>query len=229
VTFIGMALGGRDLPAAAESRPRPSPVTLRSVFRTQNPLARSLIAELRARHPRFGQAVLADARVTLRHRGEREEFRSWADAWVNVLRLIWSSDAFAAQVLYRVKAALQRRGVPVLPRLAHRLAMLTSQVTIGDPVVVQPGIYLLHGQVVIDGLAEIQPGVVIGPFVTIGLREGDIAGPTIEENVSIGTGAKILGNVRVGAGASVAANAVVIEDVPPGATVVGAPARPTTV
>jgi serine O-acetyltransferase len=69
---------------------------------------------------------------------------------------------------------------------------------------------------------------VIGPFVTIGLRPGDIGGPVIEEEVKIGTGAKVLGKVRVGAGASIAANAVVVDDVAPGTTVVGAPARPTT-
>jgi serine O-acetyltransferase len=198
------------------------------VFRTQNPLAKSLMSDIRKRHPGLREAILADARVTLRHRGEREEFGSWIDVSVQVLRLIWASDAFLAQALYRLKARLQRLGVPVLPRLAHRLAMITGQVTIGDPVVVHPGVYLLHGQVVIDGIVEIHPGVVIGPFVTIGLRKGVIGGPTIEEDVSIGTGAKVLGDLRVGAGASIAANAVVIEDVPPGATVVGAPARPTT-
>jgi serine O-acetyltransferase len=199
------------------------------VSRTQNPLAKSLMGDIRSRHPRLREALLADARVTLRHRGEREELDSRLDAAVQLLRLAWASDAFLAQALYRVKARLQQLGVPVVPRLAHRLAMITGQVTIGDPVVVQPGVYLLHGQVVIDGIAEIRPGVVIGPFVTIGLRKGDIRGPTIEEDVSIGTGAKVLGDVRVGAGASIAANAVVIEDVPPGTTVVGAPARPTTV
>jgi serine O-acetyltransferase len=198
------------------------------MFRTQNPLAKSLLSEIRSRHPRLREAVIADARVTLRHRGEREEFASGLDAAMQVLRLLWTADAFLAQTLYRVKARLQQLGVPVLPRIAHRLAMITGQVTIGDPVVVQPGLYLLHGQVVIDGLVEIHPGVVIGPFVTIGLRGGDIAGPTIEQDVSIGTGSKVLGKVTVGAGASVAANAVVIDDVPSGATVVGAPARPTT-
>ena len=41
----------------------------------------------------------------------------------------------------------------------------------------------LHGQVVIDGIVEIQPGSVIGPFVTIGLRAGDVRGATIERDV----------------------------------------------
>ena len=63
------------------------------------------------------------------------------------------------------------------------------------------------------------------PFVTIGLRAGDVTGPTVGENASIGTGAKLIGPVRIGAGARIGANAVVLDDVPPGATVVGAPAR----
>jgi serine O-acetyltransferase len=194
----------------------------------RNTMAQSLMSDVRARQPRLTEAVIADARVALLHRGERYEFRSGADAALQVLRLIWSSDAFLAQSLYRAKAAMQRRRIPVLPRLAHRLAMITGQVAIGDPVVIHPGVHLLHGQVVIDGLVEIHPGAVIGPFVTIGLMPGDIAGPTIEEEVRIGTGAKVLGKIRLGARSSVGANAVVVDDVPSGATVVGAPARPTT-
>ena len=57
------------------------------------------------------------------------------------------------------------------------------------------------------------------------LRAGDVQGATIERGVSIGTGAKVIGAVRIGAGATVGANAVVVDDVPAGATVVGAPAR----
>jgi serine O-acetyltransferase len=199
------------------------------VFKSDNELANRLMSEIRGRHPGLRNALVADARVALLHRGERSELRPGADTAIQILRLCWASDAYLAQSLYRLKAALQRRGVPGLPRILHRLAIMLAGVTIGDPVVVHPGFHLLHGQVVIDGVTEVHPGAVIGPFVTIGLRKGDIAGPTIEEDVSIGTGAKVLGNIRVGAGASIAANAVVIEDVPPGATVVGAPARPTTV
>jgi serine O-acetyltransferase len=180
---------------------------------------------LRARHPRLREALVADARITAACRGERHEFRSRVDVAVQLLRLAWVSDAFAAQALYRVKARLQALGIPVLPRLAHRLAMALAQVSIGDPVVVEPGVYILHGQVVIDGAAEIHTGVTIAPWVTIGLRAGDYRAPTIERDVSIGTGAKVIGPVRVGEGARIGANAVVVADVPPGVTVVGAPAR----
>jgi serine O-acetyltransferase len=183
---------------------------------------------LRARHPRWGVAVREDARVTAMHRGERHQFRSPLDAWLQAARLAWVSDAFLAQALYRAKARLQALGVPVVPRLAHRLAMAIAQVSIGDPVIVHPGIYIVHGQIVVDGLVEIHPGTVIAPFVTVGLRAGDVTGATIEANVNIGTGAKVIGGVRIGAGATVGANAVVVADVPAGATVVGAPARPVS-
>ena len=143
------------------------------------------------------------------------------------MRLAWVSDAFLAQACYRVKARLQTLGVPVLPRLAHRLAMSIAQISIGDPVVVEPGVYVIHGQFVADGLVSIGSGAVIGPFVTIGLRAGNVQGASIERGVSIGTGAKLIGPIHVGAGAVIGANAVVVDDVPAGVTVVGAPARPT--
>jgi serine O-acetyltransferase len=187
---------------------------------------RAFMRALAERHPGFREAVLADARMTALHRGERNEFRSRIDALAQILRLCWASDAFAAQVLYRLKASLQKRGVPVLPRIAHRLAMMLAQVSIGDPVVVQPGVYVIHGQIVMDGLVEVGPGAVIAPWVTIGLRAGNVQGATLERDVHIGTGAKVVGPVRIGAGAQVGANAVVVSDVEAGTTVVGAPARP---
>lgn len=189
------------------------------------PVSEEFLRALRARHPPFRAALMADARLTAAYRGERHEFRSPIDATLQCLRLALVSDAFLAQALYRAKAHLQGRGVPLLPRVAHRLAMIAAQVSIGDPVVVEPGIYLLHGQVVIDGTVEVGSGVTIAPWVTIGLRAGNYQGAVIERNVSIGTGAKIIGPVRIGQGATIGANAVVVDDVPPGATVVGVPAR----
>lgn len=180
---------------------------------------------LRARHPGLREALLADARVTAAHRGERSEFRSPLDALAQVVRLAWVTDAFLGQALYRLKARLQALGVPVLPRIAHRLAMATAQISIGDPVVVAPGVYVVHGQVVIDGLVAVGEGALIFPWVTIGLRAGDPRGATIERDVSVGTGAKVIGPVTIGSGATIGANAVVVSDVPAGATVIGAPAR----
>jgi tetrahydrodipicolinate N-succinyltransferase len=94
-----------------------------------------------------------------------------------------------------------------------------------------PGLQLPHGNVVIDGRVRIGKNCQINPWVTIGLsnsrRIGFSAdGPTIGDEVHIGTGAKILGPIAIGDHARIGANAVVIADVPANSTVVGAPARP---
>ncbi len=160
------------------------------------------------------------------NRNERHEFRSTLDGLLQMIRLIWVSDAFGAQVIYRLKVWFEVHRVPVLPRVLHRIAMMTSQVAIGSPVVIGPGLYVVHGQIVVDGITEIGRGVEIAPFVTIGLRSGNFQGAKVGDNVRIGTGARIIGPVRIGNGATIGANAVVVDDVPEGATVVGAPARP---
>lgn len=182
---------------------------------------------VRARHPRFVTAVLADARITAERRGERHDHRSTVDGLLQALRLAVVTDAFLGLCCYRAKAASQARGIPLLPRLLHRLAIMHAQITIGDPVVVAAGVYIPHGFVVADGLVEIQRGVVLNPYVNIGLR-GGVEGPTLEEGAMIGTGAKVIGKLRVGAGARIGANAVVLSDIPPGASAVGVPARVVT-
>ena len=181
---------------------------------------------VRSRHPRFLDAVAADARIAARRLGDRREFPSQVEALLQAVRLSIVSDAFLAQVCYRAKAACQARRIPAIPRVFHRLAIAIGQVAIGDPVVVQPGVYIPHGQVVVDGMVEVGAEVALLPFVTVGLRAGSVQGPTIGTGVTIGTGAKVLGPVRVGAGARVGANAVVISDVPDDTAVVGVPARP---
>jgi serine O-acetyltransferase len=80
-------------------------------------------------------------------------------------------------------------------------------------------------------------GVVIGETAVIGdrvtLYQGVTLGgtgfqrgkrhPTLGDEVTVGSGAKLLGPIAIGDGAKVGANTVVVEDVPPGATVVGNP------
>lgn len=188
---------------------------------------RTFRRRVRARHPRLRRAILADARIHSAHRGRRLEDASGARVALEALRLMWESDSFLGQCLYRLKARLQALGVPILPRVCHRLAIACSQICIGDPVVLQPGVHLVHGQIVIDGIVVVGSSTTIFPFVTIGLVAGELTGPKIGRGVTIGSGAKVLGPVSVGPGAKVGANSVVLDDVPEGATVVGAPARVT--
>jgi serine O-acetyltransferase len=189
------------------------------VFRSDTGPGKAVMRERRARHPRFRDAVVADARIALVHRVGPAPRRG-AGTLLQILRLCWSSDAFLAQAIYRLKAALQRRGVPVLPSICHRLSIMIGGVNIGDPVIMHPGVHLLHGKVVIDGLTEIGPGATIGPFVSIGLISGNLLGPTIEEDVMVGASASVLGKLTVGRGATIGANVAVFRDVPAGARVV---------
>jgi serine O-acetyltransferase len=179
---------------------------------------------IRARHPHFWEAIIADAKITALYRGEQPEFGGLRTIW-QILRLILFSDSYFAQVAYRAKARMQALRIPLLPRVAHWIAMMTAQVSIGDPVVVQPGIYIVHGQVVVDGITEVHSGAVLAPWVSVGLVAGNFIGPTIGAGAYIGSGARVLGTVRVGKKARVGANAVVLRDVPDGATAVGVPAR----
>ena len=194
---------------------------------TSEQAARDEVRSARDRYPGFFEAVRSDAKFTAAYRGERHEFRNVVDLAVQCIRLAVVSDAFFAQAVYRARCSLARRRVPVLPHLLHHLSMITGQVCIGTPVVIQPGMYLAHGQVVIDGMVEIGSGVVIFPWVTIGLQPPEIKGPTIEPNVQVGSGAKILGPITIGRAARIGANSVVLDDVAPHSTVVGMPARPT--
>jgi serine O-acetyltransferase len=129
-----------------------------------------------------------------------------------------------AVVLFRWKRALQRRHVPLVPALLDRLCILGWNVNLGDYTDIGGGLYLPHGNVVVDGLVSIGRNCVIAPWVTIGTN-GSVAGPRIGDDVFIGTGAKVLGAITVGNRAKIGANAVVLHDVPEGATVVGVPAR----
>lgn len=181
--------------------------------------------ELDREQPRFRTAVLADTRITAEYRGEHHRFRSRFDAWAQAVRLVWVTDSFGGQVCYRAKVACRSRGVPIAPAVFHRLAISLGQISIGDQAVVRPGVYIPHGQVVIDGLTFVDTRVVLRPFVTLGLRDGHIVGPRIGARTRIGTGAKVFGPVRVGADSRIGANAVVNRDVPTRRRVVGVPAR----
>jgi serine O-acetyltransferase len=130
-----------------------------------------------------------------------------------------------AVLMFRWKRALQRRHVPILPSLLDRVCVLFFNVNLGNYTDIGGGLYLPHGNVVVDGMVSIGRNCVIAPWVTIGTN-GTVAGPHIGDDVFIGTGAKVLGAIHVGDRVRIGANAVVIENVPPDTTVVGIPARP---
>lgn len=182
--------------------------------------------EARALQPRLMEALIADARIACAYRQERHEFRSRPDGVLQVLRLMLKTDAFAALAAYRLKARLESLGIPVLPWIAHQIAVTSAGISIGDGVVLHPGVVIPHGHVVVHGLVEIEPFVTLLPWVTVGPIGGGSAGPTIRGGAVIGTGAKVMGEIEIGANSRVGVNAVVLDDVPANTTVVGMPAEP---
>ena len=142
------------------------------------------------------------------------------------MRLFWDSDDYAGVALYRLRAALHAHHVPILPRLLHGICSHFFGIRIGANVTIGEGLYLPHGNIVIDGVCVIGEKALIAPWSTLGTRQdSEFFGPTIGDGVQIGTGARVLGDITVGDGARVGANAVVLQDVPPRVLVAGVPAR----
>ena len=88
-----------------------------------------------------------------------------------------------------------------------------------------PGLFVSHGQGTILSAERIGANLQVHQGVTIGWDYRGDRRPIIGDDVFIGAGAKVLGAVTVGDGARIGANAVVVCDVPPGATAVGVPAQ----
>jgi serine O-acetyltransferase len=201
---------------------------LKAYFRTpqgQDDLRQAWLREIRDRQPQLLEALWADAKLYSGQFLQEPQFKTWPGFLVEAAKMSWTSDAYLCMVLYRIRTRLNVHGIPVLPTILHRTCMMLSQICIGKNVAIDPGVYIPHGQVVIDGRIEIGTGTVIAPWVTLGRYGEALEGPTIGNDVFIGTGAKIFGAIKVGDGARIAANAVVVRDVPPNTTVGGAPAK----
>jgi serine O-acetyltransferase len=137
-----------------------------------------------------------------------------------------------ALLAHRVAHRLEEVGLPVVPRVISSTARTITGVEIHPSAQIGPGLFIDHGSgVVIGETAEIGENVTVYQGVTLG-GTGFASGkrhPTVEDNVTIGSGAKLLGPITVGHGSKIGANAVVIHDVPPNSTVVGNPGHPVRV
>jgi serine O-acetyltransferase len=137
-----------------------------------------------------------------------------------------------ALLAHRVAHALFGVGVPLIPRLIAAFARALTGIEIHPAANIGDGFFIDHGMgVVIGETAEIGNDVTLYQGVTLG-GTGFATGkrhPTVQDNVTIGSGAKLLGPITVGHGSKIGANSVVIHDVPPNSTVVGNPGHPVRV
>jgi serine O-acetyltransferase len=137
-----------------------------------------------------------------------------------------------ALLAHRVAHALWDSQMPMLPRAIAYASRAITGVEIHPAARIGRDFFIDHGSgVVIGETAEIGDRVTLYQGVTLG-GTGFARGkrhPTLEDSVTVGSGAKLLGPVTVGRNAKIGANTVVIEDVPSETTVVGNPGHPVRV
>lgn len=140
----------------------------------------------------------------------------WAVAWHRVAHWLFEAEMY------------------FLARLINHMARFLTGIDIHPGAKIGRHLFIDHGFTVIGETADIGDNVTIYQCVTLGGTNpangiGGKRHPTLCDNVIVGSGAQILGPITVGQRARVGANAVVTEDVPEGATMVGVKARSTLV
>ncbi len=129
---------------------------------------------------------------------------------------------------HRVSHRLWQHNAKLPARFLAELMRKWTGVEIHPGAVLGRGVFIDHATgVVIGETAEVGDNVTIYHGVTLGGTSLDRVKrhPTVEDNVIIGAGAKVLGAITIGAGSQIGANSVVVKSVPPGAVVVGVPGQ----
>ncbi len=146
----------------------------------------------------------------------------------NKLEVALTYSGFHAVVLHRLAHFFYVHRYKLLARIISQISRFFTGIEIHPGAKLGKGVFIDHGAgVVIGETAEIGNNVVIYQGVTLGGTGKDKGKrhPTIEDNVMISAGAKVLGPFTVGKGAKIGAGSVVLREVPPNATVVGIPGK----
>jgi serine O-acetyltransferase len=180
----------------------------------------------------LGLGTLARVAREVRRDVEAARERDPAARGVGQAEIIAAWPGVHALLSHRVAHALHEARVPLVPRLLASATRSMTGIEIHPAARIGDDFFIDHGMgVVIGETAEIGNSVTLYQGVTLG-GTGFATGkrhPTVEDNVTIGSGAKLLGPIRIGHGSKIGANSVVIHDVPPNCTVVGNPGHPVRV
>ena len=146
----------------------------------------------------------------------------------NAWEVITCYPGFHALLIHRLAHGLWNAGFKWLARFASHCGRWMTGIEIHPGATIGRRFFIDHGMgVVIGETAEIGDDCTLYHGVTLGGTSWNKGKrhPTLGQGVVIGAGAKVLGPVTVGAHAKIGSNAVVVKDVPPGATAIGIPAR----
>ncbi len=180
----------------------------------------------------LGTGTLARLAKELRCDVKAARERDPAARGVGPAEILGTWPGIHALLSYRLAHALHEAGMPLAPRSLSMLTRALTGIEIHPAASIGRGLFIDHGSgVVIGETASIGDDVTMYQGVTLG-GTGFATGkrhPTVQDNVTIGSGAKLLGPIVIGHGAKIGANSVVITDVPPNSTVVGNPGHPVRV
>jgi len=133
----------------------------------------------------------------------------------NYLEIMLCYPGVHAIFLHRINHFLDKLNIPILPRFIANLNRFWTGIEIHPKAIIGKNCFIDHGSgVVIGETAIIGNNVTIYQGVTLGGRslQKIKRHPTIQDNVIIGAGAKILGSIVIGSGSKIGAGAIVIED-----------------
>lgn len=168
-----------------------------------------------------GRYLDADWRRLSALAGQPERPRRWTSSF---------GPRFAHISALRWAQVLHARGYTRLAKIPSLFNFMVFTLEVPARLSIGPGLVMPHPQGIVMGARSIGSNATIFHQVTFGGRVADFEyeparRPVVGDNVTVSAGAKILGPVSLGDGCTVGANAVVLADVPPGATAVGVPAR----
>ncbi len=144
------------------------------------------------------------------------------------LEIILCYPGFQALVLHRISHRLWNCKLPLLPRVLSQITRNITGIEIHPGAKIGRGVFIDHGMgVVIGETTEIGDRCLLYQGVTLGGTGKDCGKrhPTLEENVVVGAGAKVLGAIQIGSNTRIGAGSVVVKNVAKNSTVVGIPGR----
>ena len=146
----------------------------------------------------------------------------------STFELFFNYPGLWALFFHRIAHSLYVKGLRFIPRLISAIGLFLTTIDIHPAATLGRRVFIDHGVgVVIGETAILGNDVIVYQQVTLGgvsISKGK-RHPTLEDNVVIGAGAKVLGNITIGKNSKVGANSVVVKDVPCDSTAIGIPAR----